>query len=157
MTMETKWTLNKALDLALNMEEKSIQLYTSAQVKILNPASKQFLKELVEEEQKHKRKILEVKMDPKKIDEIASLDTRIDNLKIVDWLEDVSLSPEANYQQILIYAGKREKTTHDLYIGLAKTYQAQDIGKVFAKLAQEELKHKYLLEKEYDEHILAWM
>ena len=155
--METKWTLEKALDVAINMEEKSIQLYTSAQDKILNPSSKQFLKALVEEEQKHRSKLLEVKISPKKIEEFGSLDTRIENLKIVDWLEDVSLSPEASYQQILIYAGKREKTSHDFYIWLAQQYQNKDIGKVFARLAQEELKHKYLLEKEYDDIILTWM
>ena len=157
MTMETKWTLEKALDVAINMEEKSIQLYTSAQDKILNPSSKQFLKALVEEEQKHRSKLLEVKMSPEKIEEFGSSDTRIENLKIVDWLEDVSLSPEASYQQILIYAGKREKTSHDFYIWLAQQYQNKDIGKVFARLAQEELKHKYLLEKEYDDIILTWM
>ena len=155
--METRWTLDKALDLALNMEKQSIQLYTSAQDKAQNLESKQFFKELVEQERKHEAKISEIKLNPDKIGEIGSLDPRIDDLKIVDWLEDVSLSAEANYQQILIYAAKREKSTHDFYVWLANLYSEKNIGRVFAKLAGEELKHKYLLEKEYDDIILKWM
>jgi rubrerythrin len=157
MVMNMRWTLEKALDLALNMEKQSIQLYTSAQDKALTPGSKKFLEELVEQERKYEQKIPEIKMNPNKIEEMRSSNTGIDDLKIVDRLEDISLSAEASYQQILIYAGKREKSTHDFYVWLANLYSKKNIGKVFAKLALEELKHKYLLEKEYDDIILKWM
>ena len=150
-------TLENALKLALSMEEQSIEIYTSAQNKVLNPSSKVLLRELVKEEEKHKNKILEAMRDPKKVKEIGSLETRIHDLKIVDFLKDVSLAPEADYQQILIYAGKREKETHDFYLELAKKYRDKQIGKMFAKLAQEELKHKYMIEKEYDDVVLEWM
>lgn len=153
----SEWPLKDALKLALRMEEESIQLYTSAQDKALNPSSKEFLKELVKEEEKHKKKIREVMKYPERVKEIGSSETKIRDLRIVDWLEDVSLSPEADYQQILIYAGKREKETHDFYVELAKRYKNKHIGKLFAKLAQEELKHKYRLEQEYDNVILKWM
>lgn len=150
-------TLETALKLALTMEEESIELYTSAQDKVLNPSSKGFLKDLVKEEEKHKNKILEAMQDPEKVKEIGSFETKIQDLKIVDYLKDVSLSPDADYQQILIYAGKREKATHDFYMELAKKYRGKQIGKMFAKLAREELKHKYKLEQEYDNVILEWM
>ena len=101
------FTLRKALRLALTMEEQSIKLYTSAQDTVLHLSSKMFLKELVEEEEKHKNKILDAMRDPEKVKEIGPLETKIQDLKIVDYLKDVSLSPDADYQQILIYAGKR--------------------------------------------------
>ena len=151
------FTLRKALRLALTMEEQSIKLYTSAQDKVLHPSSKMFLKELVEEEEKHKNKILDAMRDPEKVKEIGSLETKIQDLKIVDYLKYVSLSPDADYQQLLIYAGKREKETHDFYMELAKKYANKQIGKMFSKLAQEELKHKYRLEREYDDVILKQM
>ncbi len=150
-------TLEETLKFALAREEESIELYASAQKKVLNPGSSKFLQELAEEEQTHKAKILEAMQNPKKVREIGTLKTKIQDLKIVDYLEDVTLSPEADYQQILIYAAKREKTTHDLYMELAGRYKEKHIGKMFAKLAQEELKHKYRLEKEYDEVILRYM
>ena len=150
-------TLERVLKLALNMEEQSIKIYTSAQNKASNPSSEVLLKELVKEEEKHKSKILTAIRDPEKVKEIGSLGTKIYDLKIVDYLKDVDLAPDADYQQILIYAGKREKETHDLYMGLAKKYRNKQIGKMFAQLAQEELKHKYELEKEYDDVVLKWM
>jgi rubrerythrin len=153
----SEWTLERALKLALNMEEESIKLYTSAQNRVVNPGSMEFLKELVKEEEKHKNRILEAMKDQEKVKEIGSYETKIQDLKIVDYLEDVSLSPEAGYQEILIYAGKREKATHDFYMELARTYNDEEIGRMFAKLAHEELKHKYRLEQEYDDVILKHM
>ncbi len=150
-------TLEGTLKFALAREEESIKLYASAQKKALNFGSSKFLQELADEEQTHKAKIREAMRNPKKVKEIGTLETKIQDLKIVDYLEDVTLSPEADYQQILIYAAKREKTTHDLYLELAGRYKEKHIGRMFAKLAQEELKHKYRLEKEYDEVILKYM
>jgi len=150
-------TLKKALKFALNMEEESIELYTSAKEKVMNPSSKVLLHDLASEEEKHKKKILEAMRDPENVREIGSLETKIPDLKIVDYLEDVSLSPDADYQQILIYAAKREKATHDFYMELAGKYLGKQIGRMFAKLAREELGHKYILEQEYDEVILKWM
>ena len=153
----SEWTLEKALKLALSMEEESIKLYTSAQNKVVNSGSMELLKELVKEEEKHKSKILEAMRDQEKVKEIGSYEAKIQDLKIVDYLKDVSLSPEAGYQEILIYAGKREKTTHDFYMELARRYSGEEIGRMFAKLAHEELKHKYRLEQEYDDVILKYM
>ena len=151
------WTLERALNLALSMEEQSIQLYTSAQERVVNPGSREFLKELVVEEVRHKNNILNAMEDPEKVEEIGSLDTKIQDLRIVDILKATSLSQEADYQEILIYAAKREKDTHDLYMELAKKYRSKQIGRMFARLAQEELKHKYRLETEYDDVILKEM
>jgi len=153
----SEWTLDKALNLALKMEEQSIHLYTLAQDRVSSLGSKKLLRELVVEEEKHRDNILEAMEDPNKIREIGSLETKIQDLKIVDTLVDVPLSPEADYQQILIYAGKREKEAHDLYMELARMYREKQIGKMFAKLAQEELKHKYRLEQEYDDVVLREM
>lgn len=71
------WTLERVLNLALSMEERSIQLYTLAQDRVLNPGSRQLLKELVVEESRHKSNILKAMSDPEKIEEIGSLDVKI--------------------------------------------------------------------------------
>jgi rubrerythrin len=150
-------TLEKALKIAIAMEEQSIKLYSNSQDKVVTPGSRQFLKELVEEEKRHKSNILQAMEDPEKIKEIGTLDMPVQDLKISDVLVETSLSPEATYQDILIYAAKREKETHDFYISLAKKYRESQVGKMFASLAQEELKHKYRLETEYDDVILWQM
>ncbi len=111
----------------------------------------------MEEEKRHKSNLLQAKEDRGKIQEIGTLATIVQDLKIVDYLEKTSLSPEADYQDILIYAANREKATHDFYIEMAKRYMESRIGEMFANLAQEELRHKYRLEAEYDDVVLKWM
>lgn len=156
--METDWTLERVLNLALRKEEESIQLYKSAQEKVKKyPASKELLQELVKIEEKHRDKILEMIQNPAKLKDIEKIETKIQDLKIVDYLEDVPLSPDANYQQILIFAGKREKTAHDFYMWLVKRYHGTKISDLFNQLAHEELKHKLQLEKEYDDTIFKEM
>lgn len=158
MVMETEWTLERVLNLALRKEEESIHLYKSALEKVRkHPGSKEFLRELVKKEETHKEKILQTMQDPSKFGDIGTLDTEIHDLKIVDYLEDVTISPEADYQQILIYAGKREKNAHDFYMWFANRNQGTKIGNMFKKFAQEELNHKHQLEVEYDDTILKMM
>ena len=151
------WTMSTALDLAVAMEEQSIKLYTSAQEKATRPGSKEMLRELAVEEEKHRSRLLTAKMSPVRASSIGAAAERVIDLGIVDHLEGATLSPQADYQQILIYAGKREKEAHDLYMELAKKSQDKGIEDMFAQLAQEELRHKYRIEREYDDVVLAEM
>ncbi len=153
----TEWTLRKALDLAVMMEEQSIQLYTTAMNAVQNPGSKQFLKELMEIEAGHKEKLIEAKNNPEKISEIGSLNSKIPDLGIAEISSEATLSHGADYQQILIFAAQREKDAHDYYINLAGNFKGKRIGEMFEAFAQEEMKHKYRLESEYDEFVLQEM
>jgi len=152
----SKWSIDEILDLAILMEDQSIQIYTSAQDKVVNPGSKEMLKTLVIEEKGHKKRLLNIKEKVKHLEKFSSTE-KIQDLKISDLLVKESLSAESGYQEILIFAAKREKETHDMYVNLAKKYKGSGIENTFLMLAQEELKHKYLLEKEYDDNVLIWM
>jgi rubrerythrin len=153
----TEWTLERALNLAIMMEEQSIQLYTTTVKTVQNPGSKQFLKELLEIEEDHKAKLLEAKSNPEKIAEIGSLHSKIPDLGIAEISSEVPLSPGADYQQILIFAAQREKGAHDYYLSLAANFRGKQIGEMFVAFAQEEMKHKFRLEREYDDYILQDM
>ena len=142
------------LEAALKIEEQSIALYTMAREKAETPSAKKFLAELVGEEVKHKEKISAAMEDREKISEIGSRMERIQDLKIVDFMKDTTLSPDADYQRILIYAAKREKATYEYYQSLAGGLEGTEIGELFKKLALEELKHKNKLETEYDDYLL---
>ena len=92
-----------------------------------------------------------------RISEIGSLPEKVEDLKIVDGLEDTKLSETATYQEILIFAGKREKETYEYYQELSQRFGENKVGKLFHKLAQEELKHKNRIEREYDQYVLQEM
>jgi rubrerythrin len=146
--------LKTVLEFALKREDESIQLYTLAQNIVNYSSSKEFLKDLVREEIKHKNKILKVLKNPTAIEKIGYSDSALKNLKVVEYLVDIELSADADYQQILIFAAKKEKKAHDFYIDLATRYNEKDIGNLFTRLAKEELKHKYMLELQYDDVVL---
>ena len=88
---------------------------------------------------------------------MRTLKEHIPDLKITDRLVKVPLDPQADYPQILIYAAQREKATHDFYVQIARRFRDVELGKMFNNFAKEELRHKYLLEKEYDDVVLAEM
>ena len=143
------------IEAAVKVEEQSIALYTMALENSKYPSSKVFLKQLVEEERGHKSKLEAIMNDQTKISELGSHGGAVQDLKIVDMLQDTPLSSGADYEAILVYAAKREKSTYDYYKTLALGLKGTKMGEVFSKLAQEELSHKNKLEKEYDDCVLT--
>ena len=87
--------------------------------------------------------------------EIVASDTKIQDLKIGDYLVEVSTSrDDLSYQEALIVAMKEEKAAFKLYSDLAARTNNAAVKKVLLMLAQEEAKHKLRFEVEYDEHVL---
>jgi len=133
------------IEAAVKVEEQSIALYTMALENAKYPSSKVFLKQLVEA----------IMNDKTKLSELGSHGGAVQDLKIVDMLEDTPLSEGADYEAILVYAAKREKSTYDYYKTLALGLRGTKMGELFSKLAQEEMSHKNKLEKEYDDCVLT--
>ncbi len=142
----------KVLKEAVQLEEESFRLYTNAQAKAKLESSKNFLEELAETEMEHKRKLTEIMNDKKSVRSLGGQKGEMsEDLGIVDYMKDVkAVSEDADYMEILVYAAQREKKTHDYYALLSKKLQGT-VGKLFQRLAGEELKHKIRLEKEYDD------
>jgi rubrerythrin len=147
-----KW--KKILEAAVKVEEQSIDLYNMALENTKYPSSKVFLKQLVDQEKGHKKKLEAILDDESKIMELGSHEDTEQNLKIVDMMKDTPLTSESDYKAILIYAAKREKSTYDYYKNLAMGLKGTQMGKIFNALALEELGHKTNLEKEYDDCVL---
>lgn len=145
------------LESAIKIEDQSYDLYTKAQEKAKLPSSKALLRELAQAELQHKQKLLTVMQDRASVSRLGSPTGRVEDLKIVDFMEDTTLSEDADYRAILVYAAKREKSTYEHYRSLATGLFARYYpiaGQLFSKLAEEELIHKNRLEREYDEVVL---
>ena len=154
--------LKKILENAIKIEEESYALYTKAQGMAKLPSSKTLLRELAGAELNHKEKLIAIKEGSASVywagvSELGSETGEIEDLKIADYLQDTTLSEDADYPAILIYAAKREKMTYEHYRSLAEgpfaRYSPQ-AGELFSKLAEEELIHKNKIEREYDERVL---
>ena len=148
------WTIEKALQTGAEMELESYTLYSQTAEKAIYPGAKVLLTELAEDEKKHRDYFLKALDDPQSV-QIKAIQDDIPDLKITDKLVKVPLDPKADYPQILIFSAQREKATHDFYAQIARILKASEIGKMFHVFAKEELRHKYLLEKEYDDIVLV--
>jgi rubrerythrin len=148
--------LTRILKEAIQMEEESFKLYSTTKQKAELASSKNFLQELAETELEHKRKLMEVINEKKPIESIGSqIRESLEDLRIIDYMKDIpKLSEDADYQEILTYVAQREKKTHDYYIALTKNFTGTRVGDLFQRLAEEELKHKIKIEKEYDDNLL---
>ena len=150
------WTIEKALKIGAEMELESYTLYTETARKAQYPGAKKLLEEIAADEKRHREYFLKGLEDPSHL-KLRTLKEDIPDLKITDQLVKVPLDPQADYPQILIFAAQREKATHDFYVQIARKFKDSEMGKMFNNFATEELRHKYLLEKEYDDVVLSEM
>ena len=144
-------SVDEILDYAIAREEEAAKFYTDLSGKMDRPAMQQVFKDFAKEEWGHKAKI----MDIKKGKTLEPVKHKVLDLKIAEFVEDVEMSSEFNYQKALILAMKREKSAFKMYSDLAKSTDNASVRDIFLALAQEEAKHKLFFEVEYDENYLA--
>jgi rubrerythrin len=155
--MEIKdWTIEKVLQIGAEMELESYTLYTETAEKSTYPGAKKMLSELASDEKRHREYFLNGLKDPKHL-KMRTLKENIPDLKITDQLVKVPLDPKADYPSILVFAAQREKATHDFYVEVARRFKGTELSDFLNNFAKEELRHKYLLEKEYDDVVLKEM
>ncbi len=136
---------------AIDGEQEAVDAYTTASEMVTRVNVKEMLLDLARQEQMHKKRL-------ESIDRERVADTAIVNvpdLRIADFMDDVTITADMGYQDILTVAMKREEKAHNLYTTLASNTDDTELRKVFELLAQEEAGHKLALEKEYDEHVLT--
>lgn len=154
--------LKKILEGAIKIEEESYALYVKAQGIAKLSSSKALLSELVEAELAHEEKLVAIMEKSASVywagvSELGSETGQIEDLKIVDYMQDTTLSEDADYPTVLVHAGKREKMTYEHYKSLAEGPFARyfpQAGELFSKLAEEELIHKNKIEREYTQRVL---
>lgn len=143
--------IQRILRTAIQREIDAYNLYSSAAEKAKGPHPKTILQELAAQEEGH-RKRLENLLAGNVFRVVSQAQKKkVQDLKITDYLVEVPLTPDSDFQDILIVAGKREKASHDLYTSLAKVAEDADTVKLFEFLANEELGHKNRVESLYEE------
>jgi rubrerythrin len=146
--MGVQSTYNEIIAFAIDKEQEAVDLYSDLASRAQSPSGKILFKELADMEKGHKTKLEKLDMAYFTSQELKAPE----DLKIADYLVDVELTSDATYQDIVLFAAKREKAAFDLYSDLARIYVTiPDIKKIFDVLAQEEAYHKLKLEREYDE------
>jgi rubrerythrin len=138
------------IQFAIEKEIASVDFYTKASQRVKHSGTKELFLDFAEQEKGHRKlledlsmgKVIQAKIEP------------IPDLKISDYLIDVEFKPDLSYAEILRMAMKREEQSTKLYTALKEPVQDEGLKKLFSFLVQEETKHKYQLEKIYDDEIL---
>jgi rubrerythrin len=140
----------EVIQFAIEKEIHSFTFYTQASEATKYSGSKQLFSELAKEEEGH-RKLIE-NLDLEKI-RYARVEKVLD-LRISDYMVEVTFRPDMSYDEILRMAMKMEEHSLKLDHDLKDSTGDEGIKKLFTFLAGEEAKHKLRLEKIYDEEIL---
>jgi rubrerythrin len=139
----------EVIHFALEREKEAVKFYEDCSNISKRAGMKQAFLEMANEERKHVRLLENFK--PGHIEKVVI--RNIPNLKVSDYMVDIPFSEDMGYQDLLILAMKKEESAYNLYTSLAATKDDPDLQKLFQMLAQEELKHKNRLEKEYDDAV----
>ena len=142
--------IEEILDYAIDMEQKAVDLYTDIAEQAQNEHNRKIFLSLADEERGHKSKLEMVKAGKLIIDAAEE----VQDLKIVDYANDMELSDKPSYQDILLFAMKQEKLAYGMYTDLADRAPNEEIKNLFLTLAHEEANHKLRFEIEYDEYVL---
>lgn len=140
-------SVDDVLDYAIGEEEGAVAFYTALAERAESPGMRKAFLEFAQEEMGHKDKLLAVKNGAT----FNPSDQSVEDLKIGDYLVDVTPSPDMSFQDALILAMKKEKSAFRLYSDLAEVTCEERVRNVFLSLAQEEAKHKLRFELEYDD------
>lgn len=144
-----KWnSLEEILRFAIRKEADAAAFYKMAADRS-NPGVKKTFKELAKMEEGHKKKL--ERFDIKKISQIKLKKTK--GLGIGEVMEDVPLSSDMSYADLLRMAIKNEEKSQRLYLSTEKRVDDPNLKKLLLILAQEESTHKERLEKIYDDEI----
>ncbi len=143
-------TLPEIIQFAIDKEKNAQAFYRSAAGLSQYPGIPTLFEELADEEQKHE-KMLENIGQGASIPEAGGM---VPDLKISDYLVDLTFFPNMKYQEVMILAMKNEEKSMKFYQAWSEKAAQADHKKLFAHLAEEEAKHKYRLESIYDQEIL---
>lgn len=144
-------SVQTVLDRAIEEERESSALYATLAKAVKNAAVRARLQELADMERGHKTRLEEVKAGNVRWAIRRSKAEPVSDLRLTDHLEAKPLDANADYQDVLLSAARREKTAHDFYQAMVEMVDDPLVKDVFEMLAAEELRHKYTLEKIYEE------
>ena len=138
------------IQFAIQREIEAMDFYDKASKMVKHSGTKDLFLDFRKQEEGHKKKLEKVKAGKIVLGKIE----KIPNLKISDYMVETELKPDIAYGDILRVAMKREERSVKLYTDLNEKNQDENLKNLFTFLIQEENKHKYYIEKLYDDEVL---
>jgi rubrerythrin len=143
------FTVKQVLEKAVAKESAAHRLYGDLARRVEDAAARGLLMDLAAEEKRHVRMVRDVSRGRKKFE--GRITGVAADLHISEYLRPVRLSPRASFQQVLIYAMKREAQAAAAYTAMAGAVSNPEVKGLCRFLAGQEQAHKVRLERFYDD------
>jgi rubrerythrin len=139
-------TAVEILHLAMAREEAAAAAYEALASRAQSEGLRTLLLELRDEEIEHRKRLGELAAGGA----FAVSVGRVEDLRITDDLAETPLDGEATFQDLLIFAAKKEAKAAAFYTELGGRSADPAIQSLFGFLAGQEKEHKRRLEQEYE-------
>jgi len=139
------------LRFAIAGEKDAAQGYVDLAAQAKSESARAFLLDLWREELRHAR-LLEG-LDGAALP--AAISAGVKDLRISDYIVDEPLGDDPSFQDLLIFAAKKEAKAAALYGDLAARASEAAQKKLFEYLVGQEKAHKMRLEQEYEKYVLT--
>jgi len=133
-------SVDEILEFAIAREVEANQLYMYMAKRMENPEMSKVCEEFAKEELEHKAKL---ELEVMKRGQVVS------GFDISDYMMDVGNEMEMDYEELLVFAIKKEELSVSLYTDLAAVVKDKESRETLLSLAQEETEHKLRFETEY--------
>jgi len=141
-----RYTIDEIISKAISKEEEISSLYQDLSRRVQDARARILLKELSEEELRHKQKLQDFQ---KKKQEPGTGTKTIEDQHITSFLEKPNLNKYADLKEVLLSTIKDEEETHLFYISWAESMLEEESAVLLKKLAEEELRHRAKIEGIY--------
>ncbi len=145
-------SVQEILNEAIEGEVQSYELYSGMQRMVEAVHVKQALHDLANEELGHKAFLEKTLANPGQLHwQVRKLQaTEVEDYKIGDRLVGKPLGPDSTFQDVLIFASRKERQSYLRYTDLAEQSEGE-VRTLLEAMAKDEMRHKNLVESWYEE------
>jgi len=150
------YTLEGALEKAIEQEQKSFEIYRRGLQIVKHPSARKLLKELALEELEHKHSL-----EKALVGETVALhedeEKVAPSMNLTLFVQERPLDENASPQDALAFAMHDEKHSVDFYQQMTTQCSGAPMEEVFSRFQKDEMKHLARLEETYEKLFMSQM
>lgn len=150
---EVCYTIEAALEMAVQMENEGFRHYLQALRQVKNKAAQEILRDAALDELEHKLQLERALVLGQF--EGTGLDKPVPTMNLDYMLKKKELRPDSDNREALAYAIHLEKESLDFYRRMASGCAGAPMASLFNQIANDETRHLQQLEDLYEEHFLT--
>ncbi len=146
-------TVNDLIELAIQREQESVDMYLELASRINNPKVNAILRDRAEEELEHKQ-ILELEL--LKLGQVIPLTNfHMDETVLENFKKSSGGLIDIEIEDILALSVQKEDAAFKFYFNLASKNPNKEMKNVFIALAEQEMRHKFAAEIELEKYMTS--